>query len=112
MMARASRDNSSSEVTPTGIPSVHMRSMSAVDLALGGGEHRVLPLGVPTIVFRNGPSFHSMFWNPACGWVELIELSGWLGATVSENVPTVPERLRNWFSALSSPLSTSCVKSL
>jgi len=28
--------------------------------------------------------------------MELIELSGWLDATVSENVPTVPERLRNW----------------
>ncbi len=112
MMARASRDNSSLEVTPTGIPSVHMCSMSAVDLALGGGEHHVLPLRVPTIVFRNRPSFHSMFWNLACGWMELIELSGWLGTTVSENVPTVPDRSRNWFSVISSPLLTSCVKSL
>jgi len=90
----------------------HTHSMSAVDLALGGKECRVLPLGVPTIVFRNGPSFHSMFWSPVCGWMELIELSGWLGATVSENVSTVPERSRNWFSLLSSPLSTSCEKLL
>ena len=111
-MTRASRDNSSLEVTPTGIPSVHMCSMSAVDLALGGGEHRVLPLRVSTIIFQNGPSFHSMFWNLACGWMELIELSDWLGAMVSENVPTVPERSRNWFSVLSSPLLTSCGKSL
>jgi len=47
MMTRAFRDNSSSEVTPTGIPLAHMRSMSAVDLALGGEECCVLPLGVP-----------------------------------------------------------------
>ena len=111
-MTRASRDNSSSEVTPTGIPSARMRSMSTVDLALGGEEHHVLPLGVPTIVFQNSPLFHSMFWNPACGWMELIELLGWLGATVSENMPTVPVRSRNWFSVLSSPLLTSGEKSL
>jgi len=77
-MTQASRDNSSLEVTPTEIPSACMCSMSAVDLALGGEEHRILLLGCLLSYFEM--VLHSILCSgaqPVVGWSSLSSCVGW-----------------------------------